>query len=192
MNPFATLGLRPDFALDKKVVIERKVELNKALHPDRYVGRPATERREALGKSLEVNAAARRLLDPVSRAEALLEMLDCPLSEEGAPQPEAAFLMEIMDLRQSLRDAGKSRDVDRIEQLMQAVRSRRKRTVDELAISFKQVLPPQGNGTCSEPEQESQVQADEKWRARTFALVGELRYFGRFFDEAEAYLDEIV
>ncbi len=177
MNPFSTLGLPAQFSLSKKQITGQKVELSKALHPDRYVGRPAGERRAALGRALEVNDAARRLSNPVSRAEALLEVLGVSVSEEGAPQPPGMFLMEIMELRQSLREAGHASDQQRIESLIEQVRKKQSTTLKELEEAFEQVSSPE--------------QVVEAWQNQVLALVGGLRYFQRFFDEAEAYLDEI-
>lgn len=188
MDPFATLGFSPSFVIKAGAISERKVELSKALHPDRYVGRPATERRLALGQSLEVNEAARRLQDPVTRAEALLERLGCLGAEENTPQPAGDFLMEIMELRQELREAGRARDAARIKALSDRVKGTQATTLMNLERAFTEVAPlllNSSNGTLPK-----QAPADV-WKKSVYAFLSELRYFRRFFDEAEAYLDEI-
>ena len=187
MDPFATLGFSPSFVLEANVISARKVELSKALHPDRFVGRPASERRAALLKSLEVNEAARRLLDPVTRAEALLEQLGCSNAEEHTPQPAADFLMEIMELRQELREAGRARDVARIEALSKRVQVSNAATLKKLEDVFVEVTPQLSDGQKSD----GAFELDAAWKGTVFGLLSELRYFRRFFDEAEAYLDEI-
>jgi molecular chaperone HscB len=196
MNPFATLGLAPSFALNPKDVLERKIELSKALHPDRYVGRPAGERRAALGKSLEVNEAARRLTQPITRAEALLEALSCPVSEDNAPQPSGAFLMDIMELRQDLRQAGQGGDSVRINTLCNDVRGKQAEVLGELEQAFALLLPAPGRSSAASTVMSSTVMSstvvDSEWKSRVHGLLGELRYFQRFFDEAGAYLDEIA
>ncbi len=185
MNPFATLGLAPGFSLSPRAISERKVELSRTLHPDRHVGRPAVERRAALGKALEVNEAARRLEDEITRAEALLELMGCSISEDRTTQPDPSFLMEIMELRQELREVGLEKDVSKIEKLHERMEQRRAETVRLLGAAFDTVLPPGWDGSQS-------VTVDDEWRDRAHQLVGELRYFRRFSDEAEGYLDEIV
>jgi molecular chaperone HscB len=183
MDPFSALGFAPSFAMDRALVSERRVELNKVLHPDRYIGRPPGERRAALGRALEVNEAARRLTDPVTRAEALLDLLGCPISDQGAVQPAAAFLMEIMDLREELREVGRRKDAPKIEALSARVKVRQGISLAQLTVAFEQV----GADFASE----TPILATEAWQAHVHALIAELRYFTRFFEEAEAFLDEM-
>ena len=102
MDPFSTLGLPPSFDLDARTIAERKLALSRALHPDRYVGRPAGERRAALSRALEVNEAARCLANPITRAEALLAKWGDE-NHETPPGPSQMFLMEILELREELR-----------------------------------------------------------------------------------------
>ena len=101
-DPFATFGLTPAFELDLNELEQRHRELSRALHPDRYAGRGASERRQALGKAIEVNEAWRRLKNPVKRAEALLERLGLAVSEEQEPKPAPEFLMDVMERREEL------------------------------------------------------------------------------------------
>src|SRR5690606_32621777 len=71
-DPFTILGIEPRFRLDLERVGARHRELSRALHPDRYVDRPANERRLALSRAIEVNQAFGIVRDPVRRALALL------------------------------------------------------------------------------------------------------------------------
>ena len=71
-SPFELLGLKPSFALSDAELNQRQKELSLELHPDRYTGRPAAERRAALNLAIEVNAAHRLLKNPVKRGEALV------------------------------------------------------------------------------------------------------------------------
>jgi len=59
MDPFATLGVEPRFDLDLGEVARRHRELSRALHPDKYTGAPAAERRLALSRAIEVKDAFR-------------------------------------------------------------------------------------------------------------------------------------
>ena len=59
MDPFETLGVEPRFDLDLTALEKRHRELSGALHPDRYTGRPASERRMALDRAIKVNEAWR-------------------------------------------------------------------------------------------------------------------------------------
>ena len=52
MNPFATLGVEPRFDLDLPALEKTHRELSRALHPDKYVGATASERRAALERAV--------------------------------------------------------------------------------------------------------------------------------------------
>lgn len=169
-DPFETLGLEPAFLLDLQVLEQRHRELSRALHPDRYAGRPAGERQRALGRAIEVNEAFRALKDPIQRAEALLAKSGRPVSETDAARPEPGFLMDVMEQREALGEARRKRDLPKVRELALAMRERESRVTAALGDAF-------GAGS---PD-----------FARVAALVGELRYFKRFLDEAGAIEDDL-
>jgi len=169
-DPFATLGFEPTFELDPFELEARHRELSRALHPDRYAGRPASERQQALGRAIEVNDAARALKNPIRRAQALLVRLGHPVSETSAPAANPAFLMEVMELREALAGARAQKDLARVRELARDVRASQNRVTDEL----KQRFAAQG--------------ADF---AAIEALLGELRYYERFLDEAGSIEDDL-
>jgi Fe-S protein assembly co-chaperone HscB len=124
-DPFDTLGLRPDFDLDLEAAGRRHLELSKALHPDRFTQSPKAERRQALGRAIEVNEAWRLLRDPVRRAEALLARLGLSVEENQEPRPDPGLLMEMMELREALSEAGQKRDESALDGLVTRVGARR-------------------------------------------------------------------
>lgn len=174
-DPFEQLDIAPSFSLDMNDLSERHRQVSRALHPDRFVGKPATERRAALNKAIEVNEAFRTLKDPLARAEALLERLRLGRAEGEEPQPSPEFLMETMERREELRDAAQRKDVARIEAMHEALRARAKEIEADVADTFEQAL----NG--------GQVDSDS-----LHSSLATLRYYYRFFDEAEAHLDELL
>jgi molecular chaperone HscB len=173
MDPFATLGLPPSFDLDARMIAERKLALSRALHPDRYVGRPAGERRAALSKALEVNEAARRLANPLTRAQDLLVKWGDE-TPETTPAPSQAFLMNILELREELRAAGRAHERVKLDALMSDVEMRKTEILKRLSVAFAEV--ERGVSTT---------------RTVLHQLLSELRYLQRFSDEAEAFLDEM-
>src|SRR3954447_26645826 len=96
-DPFKTLGVEARFDLDRPALEQRHRELSKALHPDRYVGAPAAERRMSLSRAIDVNEAFRVLKDPIRRAEALLRRAGAAVGETSEPKPAPALLMEMME-----------------------------------------------------------------------------------------------
>jgi molecular chaperone HscB len=169
-DPFETLGLEPTFALDPNTLEQRHRELSRALHPDRYGGRPASERQRALGRAIEVNQAFRALKDPIRRAEALLAKMGHAVSEADGARPDPGFLMDVMEQREALGDARRQRDLAKVRSLATAVRAREVRVTAELGSAFAAKTPDV---------------------ARISALLGELRYHQRFLNEAVAIEDDL-
>jgi|SRR5690606_35760541 len=178
MDAFDTLGLAPSFRLDLQELSKRQLQLSQALHPDKFVGRPARERRQALGRAIEVNEAHRALKSPLERAKILLARLegDASGAEEAPMSPE--FLMEMMEMREKLRDLGRARNADAIESLHAAVKQRYSEMLEEISKGFDLAL--------KEP-----LAFDPGSIPALRQGVAKLRYFRRFFDEAETLLDEI-
>jgi molecular chaperone HscB len=169
-DPFETLGFEPVFDLDTALLEHRHRELSRALHPDRYAGRAASERREALGRAIAVNQAFRSLKDPVARAEALLARHGNVANESGGPPADPMLLMEVLERREALGDAKRKGDLEGVRRLAGEVRERERSALDGIRRGFG----------AAPPELELVEQR----------LV-ELRYHRRFLEEVSAIEDEI-
>src|SRR5262245_42350635 len=117
VDPFQVFGVEPRYDLDLEVVAKTHRELSRALHPDRYVATPASERRAALEKAANVNEAWRIVRDPIRRAEALFALRGIAVGETNEPKASPDFLMEMMEEREALADARQSGDVARARSL---------------------------------------------------------------------------
>lgn len=95
---FAILGLPRTYALDDAALSSAWREVSRKVHPDRYAGRPAVERRMSLQWTAVINEARRVLRDPVSRTRYLASGRTRP-PEEGGPVLDPEFLEEMFDLR---------------------------------------------------------------------------------------------
>jgi molecular chaperone HscB len=120
-----------------------------------------------------VNEAVRTLKDPIKRAEALLRRRGVPLGETSEPPSSPAFLMNVMQWREALSEARKSGDVQRVERLCDEVRQEQQRVEQALVQGL------------------SETAAGSAGPASLVALLGELRYYRRFFDEAGAVIDDL-
>ena len=179
-DAFELLGVEPAFELDLSGLERRHRELSRTLHPDRYVGRPPAERRQALGKAIEVNEAWRVLRDPVRRAEALLTKLGLQVGEQPEPPTDQELLMEMMEWREELADARRGRDPKALHKLVEAVRARQGALIERMAAGFAEAL---ANG--------SGPPADAASRRALLQGLGELRYFRKFLDDAAVIEDEL-
>ncbi len=169
-SPFEVLGVPLLYALDERELEKRHRDLSKALHPDRYAGRPSGERREALSRAITVNEAFRQLRDPISRAEALLEQLGRPISETNQPKPDTALLMQVMERREALSAARRAGDRSRMETIATQATDDAEEVAEQMADAF-----------AEDPIPVEQV----------VKLLGELRYLRRLKEEAGAALDEL-
>ena len=100
---FAVLGLKPTWRLERRDLDRAWRTLSRVVHPDRFSGRRAVERRMALQWTATINDARRVLRDPVSRAWYLATGADRP-PEKGGPTPDPDFLEEMFDLRMAASD----------------------------------------------------------------------------------------
>jgi len=173
VDPFATLGLERTYRLDLRAVEKTHRELSRTLHPDRYVGRGANERREALEKAVQVNEAWRVVRDPIRRAEALFTLAGIEVGDTHEPKPAAELLMDMMEQRETLADARGARDAAAVEKLVGTMTARQETIEADLADAFA-------------------ASGGEKAKlAPLVAKLGELRYYRRFLEEASAILDDL-
>ena len=170
---FQILGVEQKWHLAASELEARYHEKNKLVHPDRHAKADSQTRvRNALATS-NLNQAYRTLKDPIQRAEYLLKLEGIELSDERSGHKVAPeFLVEIMELREGLMDARTEGDKAKVSALAAAVRGRRDAVLGEVDTGFTRY--ESGDRAVL-----GQI-AD--------ALVAE-RYFRRFLDEAEAFLD---
>lgn len=179
-NPFELLGLSPSFAIDPELLEQRQRELNRALHPDRHAGKTPAERREALGRSMDVNRAYRTLRDPASRAEALFEVLGESWNSEPTVT-DPTLLGEMLEQRERLDEARRNKDMERMRSLEKEMRAREAALVEQMTRAFQPLTDalPTTRGP-SRP-----------LLSNVRRLLTELRYVRRFVEEVAAIEDEM-
>ncbi len=98
-DPFAVLGLTPRFFLDPTLVDEAYKRLTRKLHPDRFSGKAAVERRMSLQWTAILNDARRVLRDPDRRAR-WLATGSAEVRERGGPRLDTPFLQQMFTWRE--------------------------------------------------------------------------------------------
>lgn len=175
MDPFATLGIAPSFDVDLAAVEKTHRELSRALHPDRYLGASASERRSALLKAVEVNEAWGIVRDPIRRAESLLALRGVAVGEGHEPKSAPEFLMEMLEQREALSEARQARDAAAVHRMAAQAEVRSREVERALSEGF-------ARGDAASP-------AD---LAVLAGRVGELRFYRRLLDEVSAIEDELA
>jgi molecular chaperone HscB len=116
-NHFELFGLAPAFALEGEALERSYREIQSKVHPDRFAHAGDAERRASLLWTTRVNEAYRTLRDPVQRAKHLLELHGVDVAFETNTAMPADFLMQQMELRESLEEATAKKDSSRLDLL---------------------------------------------------------------------------
>ena len=173
MDPFATLGVERKFDVDLAKVEKTHRELSRTLHPDRFAGAGASERRMALSRAADVNEAWRAVRDPIRRAESLFSLAGIAVGDTNEPKPDPELLMDMLEQREALAEAKAGRDMKSVRALAAAMEARAKEAEAALAEGFQD--------GANDPRSLSAL----------LPKLGELRYLRRFLDEVSAIEEEL-
>ena len=122
---FELFGLPVTFEIDNTDLAARYRDLQRRFHPDRYASAPDQERRLSMQMTALINEAYHTLKDPVARGRYLLGVQGITTDEETDTVMDPAFLMEQMELRESMEEAlGAPDRAARLGQLAQQVEKR--------------------------------------------------------------------
>lgn len=124
-DDYTLLGLPRVFALERGPLDAAWKALQGKVHPDRFAAEGAAAQRIAMQWAVRVNEAHQRLKDPLKRAAYLCELAGVPVQSESNTAMPGAFLMQQMEWREALEDAGSAADVQALSD--QVVLDRRSR-----------------------------------------------------------------
>lgn len=140
-NHFELFGLPQRFALDSAALEVAYRQLQAQVHPDRYAGAGAAERRVALQWATHVNGAYQALRHPLQRAIYLCALNGIDLHAPGAALPPE-FLMLQMETREALAEASAAADVDALERMAADGQQRERELVADLTRAFDEQHDP--------------------------------------------------
>jgi len=141
-SDFELFGLPQRFAQERSEIDARWKELQREAHPDRFAAQGATAQRVALQWSVRINEAYQRLKDPLKRAAYLCERLGAPIDAENNTAMPADFLVEQMEWRESLDEAGG-------EEALQALSDRVVARRREILGRIQQLLDLEGDAPAA-------------------------------------------
>ncbi len=148
-NFFKLFGLIEDFHLDMQQLAERYRTLQKEVHPDRYAHSSEREQLLAVHCTAHVNEALNTLKSPLKRAQYLLKLRGRELCPESSAAMDPVFLMQQMEWRESLEEAGDSQDPEaELEQLDADVESSWKQLTNTVTQSLAEGSDEQLDRAC--------------------------------------------
>jgi len=109
-NYFELFGMPVSFSIDTGFLMQQYRELQQAVHPDRFANASEQERRLSLQYATQINEALRVLKDPLERARYLLQLKGVVWDDEQTTISDPAFLMQQMELRESLEEVREQAD----------------------------------------------------------------------------------
>jgi molecular chaperone HscB len=121
-NHFELFGLAPAFAVESEALERSYRDIQSRVHPDRFAHAGDAERRASLQWTTRVNEAYRILKDPVQRARHILELHGVDVAFETNTAMPAEFLMQQMELRETLEN---SKDAAALDALRKGLRKTR-------------------------------------------------------------------
>ncbi len=145
-DDFALFDIPRRFAQERSALDTRWRSLQAEVHPDRFAAEGPAAQRVAMQWAVRVNEAYQRLKDPLKRGAYLCELAGHSVDAENNTAMPPAFLMQQMEWREALDEAG---TLEQVEALADQVSARRdgdlealRRLIDErgdLAAAARQV-----------------------------------------------------
>ena len=174
-NFFTLLGLPQQFEVDQQLLKKRARELQRQYHPDRFTNATPQEQRLAAQFSAQVNTASSVLANPVQRALHLLELHNIAADAQNHTEKDSSFLMQQLELRETLEENRMARDVPALQVLAQSVDAAYRDAQQDFSVT------PIGEGAATN--------ADSFDRPALLGLVSKMRFFEKLNDEVSAALN---
>lgn len=166
---FELFGMPLTYEVDRNQLAEEYRKLQRQYHPDRFANASDQERRISLQMASRINEGNRVLQDPIARARYLLEQMGVDLGTDSQTVRDPEFLMEQMELRESLEDAQHAADpIAALETFSEQMWQRIARHGERFS-------------------EEWQDDTDAAW-----VTVQQMQFFYRLAHQAEAMVDRLI
>ena len=131
---FEIFSLPPRYSVDRARLDARYRDLQRSVHPDRYASSSDQERRISIQHAARINEAYQVLRDPLKRGRYLLELRGQQLDARQGAHQGAEFLMQQMELRESLAEIRQQDDpLKALDRLAQQVEGHYRELDEQLA-----------------------------------------------------------
>ena len=165
---FELFELPVSFELDLQDLSQRYRELQRAAHPDKFANASDHERRLSVEKAAAINEAYQTLKSPQQRARYMLELQSVSFDDEKDTALDPAFLMEQIELRESLSELHQSDDpLASLNQIMADIKKRISTVLEEIS------------------RQLASVPLDDKQKNNVKQLIHKMQFLNKLQQEAE-------
>ena len=136
-NHFDLFDLPVSFKLDTGLLGERYRAMQRSVHPDRFANAPERERLLSVQLAAQINEAYQILRSPLLRARYLLQLGGVSFNDERETTVDPVFLMEQMELRETLSEIKSSPEpLDALTKLLASIRNRIRQLESEFEQAF--------------------------------------------------------
>lgn len=137
-NYFEIFNLPVSFDLDASQLSELYRELQKEVHPDKFVNAGEQQSRLAMQVTSLVNQAFETLKSPVSRAHYLLKLAGLDIDHDQDTTMDPMFLMEQMELREEIELVRSKNDpLAEIDRLLRQVKNTLQSVMQSFASAYQ-------------------------------------------------------
>jgi molecular chaperone HscB len=133
---FQLFGLPAQYRLDGELLDRHYRALQAQVHPDRFSHLSEAERRVSMQWATRVNEAYQILSNPARRARYLLSLRGVDAREESNTAMPADFLVEQMEWREAIQEAGEARDSGALDKLEQRLQHETRSLQERLAVAM--------------------------------------------------------
>lgn len=172
---FELFELPVSFEVDLADLSQRYRELQRAVHPDKFANASDHERRLSVEKAAAINDAYQILKSPQKRARYMLELQSVSFDDEKDTALDPAFLMEQIELRESLAEIKQSAEpLEQLNQVMADIKNRIGFVISEIAQQLS-------SGSLDDVQKKSAKQ-----------LVHKMQFLNKLQQEAELQEESLL
>ncbi|HEX5394382.1 MAG TPA: Fe-S protein assembly co-chaperone HscB [Rhodocyclaceae bacterium] len=142
---FTLFGLPRSYAVDLSRLDASYRDIQSQVHPDKHAHLADADKRTAMQWASRANEGYQTLKQPLARARYLLHLAGHDAEVETNTAMPASFLMEQMELRETVSDARVARELETLEDLHDRLRREIKGRYGKL----QQVLDESGDYTAA-------------------------------------------
>ena len=137
-NFFEIFDVPVAYEVDLDLVQQHYRELQKAVHPDKFVNASDQEKRISMQQTSWINEAFNTLRQPVDRAIYLLKLKGFDLNLENETTMDAMFLMEQMEMREALSNVRSKDDpLSELDSFSAQIKNNMQALVDGFSTSYE-------------------------------------------------------